>query len=82
MPPDSALLALEALDALLGRLASPQDSVEADIYRAEASALAGREQQACAIIERALPRANKLQRRRIELWTAQGICRAQDWQPL
>jgi eukaryotic-like serine/threonine-protein kinase len=78
MPPDSALLALAGLDALLGRLRSAQDSVEADIYRAEASALAGREEQACAIIERALPRATRLQRKRIELWTAQGLCGASD----
>jgi serine/threonine-protein kinase len=82
MPADSALLALEGLNALLARLTSSQDSVEADIYRAEASALAGREKDACAIIQRALPRASRLQRRKMALWADQGICQAPEWQPL
>lgn len=79
MPRDSALLALAALDALMPRLQSARDSVDADLYRAEATALAGQSKEACAILEQARPRATELQRRKIELWADQGICTASDW---
>jgi serine/threonine protein kinase len=74
---DSALRALASLNALIPRLRSARDSVEADLYRAEATALAGEPDEACAILDRARPRATELQRRKIELWVDQGICTAQ-----
>jgi hypothetical protein len=74
---DSALLALRSLNALLPRLTTARDSVEADLYRAEATALAGEPEQACTILDRARPRATELQRRKIELWVDQGLCAAQ-----
>ena len=74
---DSALQALSALDALLPRLSTAHDSVEADIYRAEATALAGEPDQACGILERTRSRASARQRQKIELWVDQGLCTAQ-----
>ena len=74
---DSALRALASLNALIPGLRSARDSVEADLYRAEATALAGDPDEACAILERARPRATELQRRKIELWVDQGICTPQ-----
>lgn len=74
---DSALRALASLDSLIPRLRNARDSVEADLYRAEATALAGQPDQACAILDRARLRATDLQRRKIELWVDQGICPAQ-----
>jgi hypothetical protein len=74
---DSALLALRSLNALLPRLTTARDSVEADLYRAEATALAGQPEQACAILDQARPRATELQRQKIELWVDQGLCTAQ-----
>jgi serine/threonine-protein kinase len=74
---DSALRALASLNALIPRLTSARDSVEADLYRAEATALAGDPDEACSILDRARPRATELQRRKIELWVDQGICTAQ-----
>jgi hypothetical protein len=79
MPRDSALRALASLNALIPRLKTTRDSVEADLYRAEASALAGQAAEACDILERARSRATELQRRKIELWADQGICSATDW---
>jgi serine/threonine-protein kinase len=74
MPRDSALAALASLDALLPRLSTARDSVEADIYRAEATALGGKSQDACAILKQARPRATDRQREKIDLWAEQGIC--------
>jgi len=74
---DSALLALKSLDALLPHLLTVRDSVEADLYRAEALALSGQPDQACVILDRARPHATALQRRKIELWVDQGLCTAQ-----
>ena len=74
---DSALRALASLNALIPGLRSARDSVEADLYRAEATALAGDPDEACSILERARPRATELQRRKIELWVDQGICAVQ-----
>jgi serine/threonine protein kinase len=79
MPRDSALRALASLNALIPRLKTTRDSVEADLYRAEATALAGQSEEACAILEHARARATELQRRKIELWADQGICSATDW---
>jgi serine/threonine protein kinase len=84
MPRDSALLALRGLDALQPHLSTRRDSVDADLYRAEAYALAGQAEQACAILEAARPRATERQRKRIELWTDrfwadQGICPPPGW---
>jgi serine/threonine-protein kinase len=79
MPRDSALRALASLNALIPRLKTARDSVEADLYRAEATALSGQPEEACAILERARSRATELQRRKIELWADQGICTAPDW---
>jgi hypothetical protein len=84
MPPDSALLALRGLDALRPHLSTKKDSVDADLYRAQAYALAGQVEQACAILEAARPRATALQRKKIELWTDrlwadQGICPPPAW---
>jgi eukaryotic-like serine/threonine-protein kinase len=74
MPRDSALAALLSLDALLPRLTSTRDSVEADIYRAEATALGGKPNEACAILKQARPRATDRQREKMDLWADQGIC--------
>jgi serine/threonine-protein kinase len=74
MPRDSALAALKSLTALMAHLTTARDSVEADIYRAEANALAGHEAQACALLEAAKPRATSRQRQKIQLWVDQGIC--------
>jgi len=71
---DSALAALKSLTALMAHLTTARDSVEADIYRAEANALAGHEAQACALLEAAKPRATSRQRQKIQLWVDQGIC--------
>ena len=79
MPRDSALLALSSLRALLPRLKTARDSVDADLYRAEAMALAGQPEEACAILSDARTRATELQRRKMELWVDQGICTAPDW---
>jgi serine/threonine-protein kinase len=79
MPRDSALRALSSLDALLPQLKNARDSVDADLYRAEATALAGQSKEACTILDRARTRATELQRRKIELWVDQGICTAPDW---
>jgi len=74
---DSALLALRSLNALLPQLQTARDSVEADLYRAEALALSGQPEQACVILDHARPHATELQRRKIELWVDQGLCAAQ-----
>jgi eukaryotic-like serine/threonine-protein kinase len=81
MSRDSALLTLRTLDALKSRLRTRRDSVEADLYRAEAYALAGEEERACAILEAARPRASTLQRKKIALWVEQGLCTGPAWQP-
>jgi hypothetical protein len=78
---DSALLALRTLDSLKSRLTTGKDSVEVDLYRAEAYALAGDEERACAILEAARSRASTLQRKKIALWAEQGVCTGPDWQP-
>ena len=77
LPVDSARLILDSLEALTPRLDNARDSVEADLYRAEAMALAGEPDAACGILDRARSRATELQRRRMELWVEQGICTAQ-----
>jgi serine/threonine-protein kinase len=76
---DSARRVIASLESLIPRLTTRRDSVEADIYRAEAYALAGDDKQACAILETALPRANTLQRRKVELWVDQGLCKSPEW---
>jgi hypothetical protein len=76
---DSARRVIASLESLIPRLTTRRDSVEADIYRAEAYALAGDDKQACAILETALPRANTLQRRKMELWVDQGLCKSPEW---
>jgi len=81
MSRDSALLTLRALDQLMARLTTRRDSVEADIYRAEAYALAGEQERACDILEAARPRASTLQRKKIALWVDEGLCTGPDWQP-
>jgi eukaryotic-like serine/threonine-protein kinase len=81
MSRDSALLTLRALDALKGRLTTRRDSVEVDIYRAQAYALAGDEERACAILQEARPKASTLQRKKIALWVDQGYCTGPNWQP-
>lgn len=77
LPRDSARLVLDSLEALIPRLRNARDSVEADLYRAEAMALAGEPDAACAVLNHARSRATDLQRRKIELWVDQGICAAQ-----
>jgi serine/threonine protein kinase len=84
MPRDSALLALRGLEALMPHLSTRKDSVDADIYRAEAYALAGQAERACAILDAARPRATARQRKKIEFWTDsfwadQGICPPPAW---
>jgi hypothetical protein len=79
MPGDSALLALRGLDALKPHLATRKDSVDADIYRAEAYALAGQQDRACAILEAARPRATERQKVKIELWAEKRICPPPVW---
>jgi serine/threonine protein kinase len=79
MPGDSALLALRGLDVLKVRLTTRKDSVDADLYRAEAYALAGQPEQACAILEAARPRATERQRVKMELWSEKRICPPPAW---
>lgn len=79
LPADSARQVIVSLDALLPRLATKRDSVEADIYRAEAYALSGEDEKACAILESARPYANSLQRRKMEIWVGMDLCKAPDW---
>ena len=79
MSADSARQVIIALDSLLRRLTTKHDSVEADIYRAEAYALVDDDEKACSILEGALPRANTLQRQKIELWVGQKLCQSPDW---
>jgi len=81
MSRDSALLTLRTLDSLKIGLTTRKDSVEADLYRAEAYALAGEEERACAILEAIRPRASTLQRKKIALWVDQGLCTGPGWQP-
>jgi serine/threonine-protein kinase len=80
LPPDSAGMMIAELERLLSRLRTRQDSVEADIYRAEAYALTGDQERACALLQSARPRANPLQRRKMELWVEQGLCESALWQ--
>jgi hypothetical protein len=81
LSPDSARRIVVALEALLGRLTSRSDSVQADIYRAEAHALAGDEDRACAILDAARAHATPRQREKIHLWEARGLCDFSDWTP-
>jgi serine/threonine-protein kinase len=81
LSPDSARRLVVALEALLGRLTSRSDSVQADIYRAEAHALAGDEDRACAILDAARAHATPRQREKIHLWEARGLCDFSDWAP-
>ncbi|HEY8258936.1 MAG TPA: serine/threonine-protein kinase [Gemmatimonadales bacterium] len=76
---DSARRVIASLEAILPRLTSRRDSVEADIYRAEGYALAGEAEKACAILDAAMPRANTLQRQKMELWVDQGLCKPPEW---
>ncbi len=76
---DSARQVILSLENLLPRLPTRRDSVEADIYRAEAHALAGEEEKACAILESARPYANSLQRQKMELWVGEGLCKFPAW---
>ncbi len=76
---DSARRLIVSLDALVRRLTTKRDSVEADIYRAEAYALAGDDETACAILETARPDANPLQRQKMELWVGEGLCKSPVW---
>jgi len=79
LPADSARRVIASLEDLRRRLRSRRDSVEADIYRAEAYALTGDTEQACAILESARPYANSLQRQKMELWIDQGLCPSSGW---
>jgi serine/threonine protein kinase len=81
MSRDSALATLRTLDSLKSGLTTRKDSVEADLYRAEAYALAGEEERACAVLEATRPRASTLQRKKIALWVDQGLCTGPGWQP-
>jgi serine/threonine protein kinase len=81
LSPDSARRLVVALEALLGRLTNRSDSVQADIYRAEAHALAGDEDRACAILDAARAHATPRQREKIHLWEARGLCDFSDWTP-
>jgi hypothetical protein len=53
--------------------------VDAEIYKAEALALAGEEERACQVLERLWSRASDLQRRKIDLWADPGFCPQADW---
>jgi hypothetical protein len=79
LPADSARQLIVALEDLRHRLPTRRDSVEADIYRAEAYALTGDHERACAILESARPYANALQRRKMELWVGEGLCPSEVW---
>ncbi|MGH7579032.1 MAG: hypothetical protein ACREM9_02590, partial [Gemmatimonadales bacterium] len=79
LPADSARQVIASLEALRSRLTTRRDSVEADIYRAEAYALTGDNERACAILESARPRATSLQRQKMELWVSQGLCPPSAW---
>lgn len=79
LSPDSARRIVASLEALLGRLTSRSDSVQADIYRAEAYALAGDGDRACAILDAARSDATSRQREKIELWEARELCKFSDW---
>jgi eukaryotic-like serine/threonine-protein kinase len=76
---DSARQVIGSLENLLPRLTTKRDSVDADIYRAEAYALAGETEKACAILESARPYANSLQRQKMELWVGEGLCQSPGW---
>lgn len=80
MSPDSARFALEALDRLLPRLRTRHDSVDAAIYRAEAYALMGQTDPACAILEQARPGASPVQRSKMEIWVKANLCPATAWE--
>jgi eukaryotic-like serine/threonine-protein kinase len=79
LSPDSARHIIASLETLLARLTSRSDSVQADLYRAEAYALAGDGGQACAILDAARAHATPRQREKIELWEARELCKFSDW---
>jgi eukaryotic-like serine/threonine-protein kinase len=81
LPADSARLALETLDGILPRLSRARDSVDADLYRAEALTILGMEQRACSTLDAAWSRANELQRKKIRTWIDRGICPGAGWIP-
>jgi Protein kinase domain len=78
---DSVRRIIASLDILLGRLRTRGDSVQAQLYRAEAFALAGEDERACAILEAARPRADARQREKIALWEARKLCTFSEWTP-
>jgi eukaryotic-like serine/threonine-protein kinase len=79
LPVDSVQLVLAALDAVLPRLRTPRDTVDAGIYRAEAYALGGQDERACALLDDIWPRATRLQRLKIGLWVDRGLCPGSEW---
>ena len=81
LSPDSARHIIASLDTLLARLTRRSDSVQVDIYRAEAYALAGDDDHACAILDAARAHATPRQREKIELWEARELCKFSNWTP-
>ena len=79
LTPDSARLALAALDSLLPRLGTQRDSVDAALYRAEAYARMGEDERACSVLDEAWPRASEVQRNKIRLWVDRGLCPHSEW---
>ncbi|MGH7528253.1 MAG: serine/threonine protein kinase, partial [Gemmatimonadales bacterium] len=78
-PEDSVRLVIRSLNLLLQRLGTKRDSVQAAIYLAEAHALIGLEERACAILDTARREATRIQRERIELWDSEGVCKFTRW---
>lgn len=80
-PDDSVRQVIRSLDGLLRRLGTKRDSVQAAIYLAEANALIGLQERACAILDSARRKATRIQRERIEVWDSQGLCKFTRWTP-
>ena len=79
LPADSVRLVLAALDAVLPRLRTLRDTVDASLYRAEAYMLGGQDERACALLDDVWPRATLLQRRKIGYWVDGGLCPGSEW---